>query len=379
MKVLIHALGATMGGGVRHLTNFLPELGDADRENEYVVLARSAMKNVPVASNVRLELVPDSVVGGRFKRVYSDTFEIPRKIKNEGFDAVVSLMNFGPIWSPVPHVLFQRNSIYYCPYYMRTAPRALKVEALARRRLASASMTRATVIVTPSNAMQAMIRDACPETRDCNFRTLYHGFDAEASSEALDARYAAMIDKSVGPRLFFPSHPAHHKGFDIIFRALAILRERGRGQDATLFTTIEHADWPPLLAEYERQLASLGIRDRVVFMGRVPQSQMPPLYQRSDLMVYPSLCESFGFSMVEAMGYGLPIVAAGTAANREMCGDGALYYEPLDPVSAADQIAHALTAPTREVLHAKGLGRIAGFDWSWKRYAREFVRIVNDV
>lgn len=38
MKILIHALGATMGGAMRHLSGFLPELGRQDQSNEYVVM-----------------------------------------------------------------------------------------------------------------------------------------------------------------------------------------------------------------------------------------------------------------------------------------------------------------------------------------------------
>jgi len=131
--------------------------------------------------------------------------------------------------------------------------------------------------------------------------------------------------------------------------------------------------------EYERQIAELDIADRVVFMGRVPQKQIGALYEACDLMVYPSLCESFGFSMIEAMGHALPIVAAGTAINKELCAGGALYYEPLSAKEAADRIEEALLPSVRAQLIAGGKARVESFDWSWDRYAREFVSLVDNV
>jgi glycosyltransferase involved in cell wall biosynthesis len=106
---------------------------------------------------------------------------------------------------------------------------------------------------------------------------------------------------------------------------------------------------------------------------------MGALYQACDLMVYPSLCESFGFSMVEAMGHGLPIVAADTPVNREMCQAAALYYSPLDPATGAQAILDALDANAGARLKAAGQARMASFDWGWDRYAREFVAVIEDV
>lgn len=375
MKILIHALGATMGGAVRHLTNFLPELGQADPRNEYVVLTREGMRDVRVAPNTRLELLRDADIGGWLRRIYGDTVEIPRKLRRENYDVVVSLMNFGPIWSPVPHVIFQRNSVYFCRSYLEAVPVPLKVDALARRRLAAASMTRSALVVTPTDAMRDMIHAACPGTRRCRFTTLRHGFE-RAEEKPLDASLTAVIGAAVGTKLLYPSHPGYHKGFDILFQTLATLHRRGRA--ATLFLTMERADRPELIDAYERQLTALGVRDRVVFMGRVPQAQMPALYKQFDLMVYPSICESFGFGLVEAMGAGLPIVASGTATNREVCGDAASYYRERDAADAADQIERALPASARGDLAARGAARIAGYDWGWRRYAHEFVSIVHE-
>jgi len=115
------------------------------------------------------------------------------------------------------------------------------------------------------------------------------------------------------------------------------------------------------------------------FLGRVPQEQMGYLYQTCDLMVYPSLCESFGFSLVEALGYGIPIVASETPVNREICAGAALYYNPLDDIGGAEAIIKALQPPVRDKLIKIGKLRSRSYDWSWNRCAREFVNLLRKV
>jgi glycosyltransferase involved in cell wall biosynthesis len=375
VKVLIHALGANMGGALRHLTNFLPELGRCDAKREYVVLIRESFSALDVAENIRLERVPDQACSGWLKRIASDVFELPRRLKREKFSAVVSLTNIGPIWSPVPHILFQRNALFYCPYYLQRIGGQLKVETALRRRLAVASMMRADLIVTPSYAMGEMIREACPQTRSCRFHTLYHGFAKEALAEPLDEKFVRLLFAKKGARLLYPTHPAQHKGFEALFDILARLKTEGL--EFCLFTTISSDDWPGGVSAYEHRVRELGLDDNVVFMGRVPQRQMGALYKQSDLMVYPSLCESFGFSMIEAMGYGLPIVAADIAINREICSEGALYYSPFDAVAGFKAIRDALEPAVTKKLRERGGARVAAFDWSWRRYASEFVGMLG--
>jgi glycosyltransferase involved in cell wall biosynthesis len=79
------------------------------------------------------------------------------------------------------------------------------------------------------------------------------------------------------------------------------------------------------------------------------------------------------------MGYGLPIVAAGTAINKEICGEGALYYPPLDFQAGAEAVKEALKPEILKKLIESGTKRVGSFDWSWKRYATEFIDIIEKV
>jgi glycosyltransferase involved in cell wall biosynthesis len=365
-----------MGGALRHLTNFLPELSLQDSSREYVVLLRDSLPALELKKNIRFELVSDGQISGWLSRIHGDVIELPKKLEREKFSAIVSLTNFGPIWTSVPHIFFQRNSLYYCSYYLAKITGRLKLETLLRRRLAIESMKRADLIVTPSNAMAEMIRETCPAVRNRFFSTLYHGFTTDSMQEPLAEKFRSMLSVD-SYKLLYPTHPAPHKGFDILFNLLALLKKEGL--QCTLFTTIEKKDWPSEVEKYEKQIQKLSLNDSIVFMGRIPQGQMGELYQACDLMIYPSLCESFGFSMIEAMGYNLPVIAADTPINKEICGEAVLYYPSLDSAAGAKAVKMALNDEVLNNLKKYGKEKTRSFDWSWKRYTKNFLNIMENV
>ena len=66
----------------------------------------------------------------------------------------------------------------------------------------------------------------------------------------------------------------------------------------------------PLRSELETQVASLGLAKRVRFLGFMNQSQLPPIYTASDLMVLPSEYDAFGVVVNEASCCGCPVIAS---------------------------------------------------------------------
>jgi glycosyltransferase involved in cell wall biosynthesis len=378
MKVLIHALGAHVGGGMRHLSNVLPHLGAADPSTEYVILLRDGFGPMDLPGNVRLEHTSFRNASGWTARLFNDIVQLPKRLRKEGFSAVVSLTNAGPIWSPVPHVLFQRNALYYWPDYASRIRWKERMEVALRRQLAMASMMRSALVVTPSIAMTNMIREVCPAVAErVDIRVLYHGFEPDGFRQPMQDKFARSLNAYSGTKLIYPAMPGMHKGFTELFSALLELQKRNLR--FRLFITFDENDWADGVLALKRQTRQLGLADSVEFIGRVPQDQMGGVYRAADLMVYPSLCESFGFALLEAMGHGLPIVAADTAVSREICGQAALYFSPRDPVEGAVAIQHAIQPRISEALREAASARMSSFDWSWKRYGRELASLIKSV
>jgi glycosyltransferase involved in cell wall biosynthesis len=230
------------------------------------------------------------------------------------------------------------------------------------------------LIVTPSNSMADLIKKRYPSLINKNFITLYHGFELQEKENIKDG-WTEVLTNEKRIKMLYPTHPAPHKGFEILFEALSKLKEKLT--NFVLFTTIDESDWSRGIGKYRSQIKILGIEENVIFTGRVPQDQMQIFYKNCDIMIYPSLCESFGFSMVEAMGYGLPIVASDTEVNKEICKDAAIYYSAFNPQDAAEKILFALDDSVINKLKVGAKNRMMSFDWSWQRYTKEFLELVK--
>ncbi|HXP94197.1 MAG TPA: glycosyltransferase [Candidatus Binatia bacterium] len=97
----------------------------------------------------------------------------------------------------------------------------------------------------------------------------------------------------------------------------------------------------PLQGSLEREVRRLGLGERVRFAGPVAAAEMPDLYASADALLFPSISETQGLVLVEALAAGLPIVAVDTPQTREILGEGARLVAP-----EAGKVAAALEAST---------------------------------
>jgi glycosyltransferase involved in cell wall biosynthesis len=108
-----------------------------------------------------------------------------------------------------------------------------------------------------------------------------------------------------------------------------------------------------------------GCEDRVVFVGRVAEEELPSLYRGAVALVFPSLYEGFGLPVVEAMACGTPVLTSNTTSLPEVAGDAALLVDPLSVDEIAAGIERLCTdIALRENLQRKGLLQAARFSWS---------------
>lgn len=113
---------------------------------------------------------------------------------------------------------------------------------------------------------------------------------------------------------------------------------------------------------------------RVKYLGYLTNIELAYLYNLAIIFVYPSLYEGFGLPPLEAMACGAPVVVSGIPVHREIYGDAALYFDPLD----IDDMAASLTgvledAAMRKNLSNSGLNKAGQF--TWERCAAEHLRV----
>lgn len=98
-------------------------------------------------------------------------------------------------------------------------------------------------------------------------------------------------------------------------------------------------DFYVTLSDEEWQLKSEDFRRVINNVGVLSVAQCPSFYKEMDAVIFPSLLECFSATPLEAMAMGKPLFASDRDFVRDVCGNYALYFDPMNPDSAADIIA----------------------------------------
>ena len=102
------------------------------------------------------------------------------------------------------------------------------------------------------------------------------------------------------------------------------------------------------LRKYHEELTvKLGVKDRVIFTGRIPQSELPYYYAMSDVIVVPSVQEAFGLVVTEAMACGKPVVGTrvGGIPDQIINGYNGFLVNPRSPSEIAEKIIWLIDNP----------------------------------
>ena len=153
------------------------------------------------------------------------------------------------------------------------------------------------------------------------------------------------------PVLLCPARLAPIKGHGDLLRAAARLVARGIPFELWL------AGEGPERAAIEHRIGEGGLGERVRLLGTVPHAELLGIYRdgRADCVVLPSLHEGLSVALVEAMAYGVPVVATRVGGVPELLEDGAgLLVPPGDADALAEALARVLGSTTlrAELAHA---------------------------
>ena len=139
---------------------------------------------------------------------------------------------------------------------------------------------------------------------------IYNGID----TEIFKLGAARQEDLKNGFRLLCVSRLIERKGMDYLFQAVAAIKDLKI--QVGLVGTGSHEQ------KLKRKAKELGIEGRVHFYGYKPPHELARLYNQADIFVLPSLSESFGMVLLEAMSCGLPIIASQVGGIPEIVESG---------------------------------------------------------
>ena len=129
----------------------------------------------------------------------------------------------------------------------------------------------------------------------------------------------------------------------------------------------------------ERQIARLGLENRIQFRTGISTTELVQLYAEAAIAVVPSVYEGFGLPAGEAMACGVPLVSTDGGALPEVVGDAGVQVPARNAAALAEAIADLLEDPARrEALGAQGRARMES-SFCWERSARRMVDYYREV
>jgi len=207
----------------------------------------------------------------------------------------------------------------------------------------------------------------------------------------VDAARLSVVEPGIWPAPAAPGRP--DRADEDIVRMLCVATvHEGKGHELLIaaLAPLAHLPWhlqcvgsvsrsPATVQRLNGRLRATGLLDRIALLGERPHASLGELYRAADLFVLPTLRESYGMAVAEALAHGLPVISSRTGAIPDLVGTAGILIEPGD--------GEALHAALRRILEDRGLrsslraeARTAGSRLTpWPDACERMARVLNRI
>ncbi len=302
------------------------------------------------------------VVSTRHKRrlLWSNT-ALPRYLKQNQIDLFHSVDNISlPLWrKPCALVLTLHDLIPLRFPHLVEAKNAMALRWCLPRVVRQADR-----IICDSECTRSDLLSLFPQAIG-KAVTIYPGVDSQRFhplDENQRAKRFAELEKKYNIRdgyILTVASVSPRRNLDRLLTAFQYLRESGGERDRQLVIAgvRDHGS-----EGFFKRVKALGVDEWVRFLGHVPRTDLPALYQCASCSVCVSLYEGFGFPVLESLACGTSVVASRVSSIPEVGGQMAVYVDPYDPNHIAHGMQEALRDRSPEAVRQR-VAWSSGFHW----------------
>lgn len=361
LRVVINGVHSRSGGGVTYLRNILPELAAMPNIELHLFLHKDQFNLFyPVCEKVNVTLFSFRLTF--FRTLIWEQLAIPLYAWGMASDIVFSPANYGPIFAR-NHVILLRNAISVIQLTQKLGPIMYWLSVSGATFI---SLLTAKKAIAVSSYAKRLLTFGFSRTQGKKCSVVHHGTHP--------VRPDQMQGAKLGVDLLAVSDIYIQKNYHTLLHAHAMLIKKFPG----LLLYIAGREIDHIYAQSLRKLSQeLGLEENVVFKGHVDTDELMELYRNCRVFVFPSLIETFGNSLLEAMANGAPIACSNVAAMPEVLGDAGLFFDPMDKNDMADKIETLLLDDELSVrLGEEASQRARSF--SWRNTAEQTYSILAD-
>lgn len=339
-----------------------------DQTNEYVVFVKPD-EDVCLHSSENMKVV--KVKGATY--VDWEQIWLPKAIKASGVDMMHYTSNTAPLNSPVPYLVTLHDIIYMHSFsggtFYQTAGH------FYRKFIVPKITKKANYVFTVSDFEKIQISNTLkinenklkviPNAYSSTFRKI-------KSQETLDL----VKNKYCLPDEFilFLGNEAPKKNLVNVLRAYAKYVDENASPTPLVILETTHGQILQHLAKIKR----LDLLDKISLPGYIMHSDLPKIYNLATLFLYPSLRESFGIPIIEAMACGTPVITSTTTAMPEVAGKAAYLVDPLNVIELSEAISKLTNSATLiDRMKEKGLKRAEDFSWKNTAFQTQNIYLIR--
>jgi glycosyltransferase involved in cell wall biosynthesis len=345
-------------------------LQQLDTVNQYFIFVKADEDNQVIKDTGNFKII--SIEGGPYP--YWEQVLLPKAANHYSVDILHCTSNTAPLKLKMPLVVTLHDIIYLEKLNLTKGTWYQRIGNLYRRWNVPRVVKRSSRLITVSDYERDRILSHF-RLRDEQVDTVYNGVgknfqpQTEQSLQNIKKKYN-LPDNYV----FFLGNTDPKKNVEGVLKALSHLRKRNALNFKLLMLDIDR----DYLQRMANKIGDETLMDSIAFSGYVPNQDLPAIYAMAKLFLYPSLRESFGIPILEAMACGTPVITSNTSSMPEVAGDAAHYIDPFNPDGIAMAIEQILNNPSeQQSLRTRGLDRVRNF--RWENNARKVLEIYQQV
>lgn len=286
---------------------------------------------------------------------------LPKAVNDYKLDLLHCTSNTAPISLKVPLIITLHDIIYLEKWNFTKGTTYQIIGNFYRRWNVPKVVKKAKHIITVSEFEKQRIASYFKLT-DVQVSAVYNGVGAHFKRVTDEAELKRTKEAYNLPDnfIFYLGNTDPKKNVIGVLQAISILKSKGKLRSKLLMLDI---DKDYLLATM-KQIGDVSLMDDIVFSGYVPNKDLPAIYSQAQLFLYPSLRESFGIPLLEAMACGVPTITSNTSSMPEVAGSASVLVNPFKPEEIAEAILNLQQdLNLQQQLIAKGLKRVEYFTW----------------
>ena len=350
-------------------------LQQIDHTNEYFIFVKPDEDSAALKETPNFKIVP--LNGGAYPMW--EQFALPKAAKQYGCQLLHCTSNTAPVNCSIPLVTTLHDIIYMESSYLKilagSATPYQKFGNVYRKLVVPRVVKKSSKIITVSHFEKNRIGDFFGLKNDNRLTAVYNGVSSHFKPVTDIAELKRVKEKYQLPDryFFFLGNTDPKKNTKGTLKAFSDFLKQTGSDHKLVMLDYDKTELEKILHE----IGDKSLINKIVLTGYVINTDLPAIYCQSEIFLYPSLRESFGIPMLEAMACGVPVITSNTSSMPEVAGDAAIIVDPFKPEAiTAAMISLCNDAAVTERLVQSGFAQAAKF--SWQAMAQDVLKIYNE-